>query len=454
MTKFNLAERLKIIDFYHQHGKKKTQRKWPMLSNGQIKNYLKMGNKYREEIQKGKTKDENLNAKRKGRTWHANERRSRKKHRVGNAGFARCEQYLWLDRITLAWFSNARKLKFAVTPRMIQLFATVECRKQRNEEIRDLNYWYRSFCELNRIVVRRVTGLRRKVYTPEKMQEVSINWGGYVRELKIKRGYKSELIVNVDEIPMYMDMCRGWTLDFAGGQHVDVNFTNSDKLRFTGIAAAAGNGNKLDFSAIFRLTQAGNIPPQFRNGFQHEVQIYCTSGGSNNEESMISWVEDILIPYVEENGGGKDGEYSLLMMDAARSHLAESVRKLLRENRIDIAIIPASTTHIFQLIDVCVGKSFKDKVYEMWAEWMLNENDALGYTAAGNRKHPSLVNCVDWIYQAWQDFDEQIIVRTAPKLFMTADPGPPIEGYESKNYDGDEQVDENEDDLVEADIDE
>ena len=60
----------------------------------------------------------------------------------------------------------------------------------------------------------------------------------------------------MDEIPLYMDMCRGWILDIRGAKSVEVSFTNLNKLRFTGVAAVAADGSKLEYSDIFRLTKA------------------------------------------------------------------------------------------------------------------------------------------------------------------------------------------------------
>ena len=70
---------------------------------------------------------------------------------------------------------------------------------------------------------------------------------------------------------------------------------------------------------------------------------------------MLLWIDDILLPYLEENDGGPDGEPSLLVMDPARPHLTPDVRARLKEIKVDLAIMPASTTYKFQLIDVAIG---------------------------------------------------------------------------------------------------
>ena len=60
----------------------------------------------------------------------------------------------------------------------------------------------------------------------------------------------------------------------------------------------------------------------------------------------------------------------------------------------------------FQMIDVVVGKVFKDKMCDQWATWTLEESQILGTTPAGNYKHPSYVDCLNWVVQAWKIFDK------------------------------------------------
>ena len=59
---------------------------------------------------------------------------------------------------------------------------------------------------------------------------------------------------------------------------------------------------------------------------------------------------------------------------------------------------------------------------------MLNCNEDLGYTKAGNRKHPTRENCLDWVEKVWNNFDEDIIRTTVPNVFMSTDPCPEVEG--------------------------
>ena len=70
----------------------------------------------------------------------------------------------------------------------------------------------------------------------------------------------SKLIINLDEIPTYMDMLRDATMDFEGTKTVGAQYTNYHKMRFTVNAAVTGSGAKLPISTIWRCTKGGNVP--------------------------------------------------------------------------------------------------------------------------------------------------------------------------------------------------
>ena len=77
---------------------------------------------------------------------------------------------------------------------------------------------------------------------------------------------------------------------------------------------------------------------------------------------------------------------------------------------------------------------------DQWATWMLEESEKLGTTSTGNFKHTSYPDCMNWVVQAWKDFDKSGIVKKAQKLGMTPELGPEIEGYVDQHFQ-DEQPD-------------
>lgn len=80
------------------------------------------------------------------------------------------------------------------------------------------------------------------------------------------------------------------------------------------------------------------------------------------------------------------------MLDAFEAHKTEQVKRSLKLENADLAIIPGGLTSVLQPFDVCLNKPFKDRVRQ---KWMAEGIDEL--TATGRQKTPSeeLVP-VDW----------------------------------------------------------
>ena len=111
--------------------------------------------------------------------------------------------------------------------------------------------------------------------------------------------------------------------------------------------------------------------------------------------------------------------------------------------RVDLAVMPASTTHKFQMIDVILGKPFKARCYDMWAKWMIEESNSR-ITKVGNRQRPTRPNVVDWCRDAWAGLPNAMIADNAEKLLMTAAFGPEVVGYEKKGLGQGMEVEEEE----------
>ena len=263
------------------------------------------------------------------------------------------------------------------------------------------------------------------------MLRVTTQYSGFIRYWKSVYHFTSCLIINLDEIPTYMDMLRGATLDFGGTKTVEGRYTNYDEKRYTVNAAVTGSGHKLPISTIWRCTKKLQKKPLWARRENLPHKCFFTKGGSQTIESMIEWIKEILIPYVEANGGGQNSTlWALLILDPAPGHKDKGnrIKKLLRKNHIWVAMMPASTTWKFQMIDVVVGKPFKDGMCDKWANWML-EASTQGVTAAGNYKHPERIDCVKWVSQVWDDLKMDGVKAKAAELGMTSDLGPEIPGY-------------------------
>ena len=121
----------------------------------------------------------------------------------------------------------------------------------------------------------------------------------------------------MDEIPCYMDMVQGTTPYFVGTTAVEGKYTNSSLMRFT--------GKKLPMSTIWKWTPKKKSPPFWAKKNMQACLCPFTKGGSQPADSLIKWIQDILLPYLDSEGRGPD-EWALLIWDPANVHRAEEVQ--------------------------------------------------------------------------------------------------------------------------------
>ena len=79
---------------------------------------------------------------------------------------------------------------------------------------------------------------------------------------------------------------------------------------------------------------------------------------------------------------------NMLVLDAFRRHLTESVKSQVRAMNADLVIIPGGMTSQLQVLDVVVNKPFKDNLRKKYTEWLLSGNHALKPT--GKKQKPSV----------------------------------------------------------------
>lgn len=103
-----------------------------------------------------------------------------------------------------------------------------------------------------------------------------------------------------------------------------------------------------------------------------------------NEDLVLHWIKSVWC----RRPGALLSFPSILVLDAFRCHLAESVKKLLRDCGTELVVIPGGMTSQLQPLDVCINKPFKDAVKRCYAEWMRSGGPAVTPTGrlSGHRQ--------------------------------------------------------------------
>ena len=77
----------------------------------------------------------------------------------------------------------------------------------------------------------------------------------------------------------------------------------------------------------------------------------------------------------------------MFILDMFRAHKTD-VKKLAKKINTSLAVIPGGLTSVLQPLDVSLNKPFKDKLKNMWSEWMIF--GTCESTKGGNLKKPGI----------------------------------------------------------------
>ncbi|CAG8851885.1 9676_t:CDS:2, partial [Gigaspora margarita] len=89
--------------------------------------------------------------------------------------------------------------------------------------------------------------------------------------------------------------------------------------------------------------------------------------------------------------------------------MENQIKARLYSENTDLAVIPGSLTSIYQLLDVCINKPFKNKLRNYWHKWMANDGN--GLAKGGNLRCANLNTVSYWVLNAWNAISSDIIVR-------------------------------------------
>ena len=134
------------------------------------------------------------------------------------------------------------------------------------------------------------------------------------------------------------------------------------------------------------------------------IVLHINPKGWMVESGMKLWIQKVW------NGwpGGLLKPRSMLVMDTFRAHMTDAVTKRLENENTDVVWIPGGLTSQLRPLDVSMNKPLKDAVRTMWMEWMMDEQSHQ-YTATGRLKRPSITVVCQWIKNAWEAIDPQLL---------------------------------------------
>lgn len=266
--------------------------------------------------------------------------------------------------------------------------------------------WVQRYMKRAGFSLRRRTSVAQKL--PQDYEEKLCSFQRYVINLRKKYDFLLGQIGNADETPIFFDMPSNHTITKKGDRQVTIRTTGNEKSRITVMLACTADGRKLPpYVVLKRKTLPKN------EIFPRGVIVRCQEKGWMTEELMVDWIRTVWC----RRPGALLSRKAMLVLDAFRGHLTESVKKKLDEERTELVVIPGGMTSQLQPLDVCLNKPFKDHVRRLYNEWMSADNATL--TPSGRLKRASASTVVQWVADAWAAIPEKMVAVSFKKCCIS-----------------------------------
>lgn len=95
------------------------------------------------------------------------------------------------------------------------------------------------------------------------------------------------------------------------------------------------------------------------------IRYYYQRSGFMRNEIMFYWLLHVFIPHVNTIRRNRD-QHALLICDAHLSRHNANVWNLLKQNNIDILVLPAHVTSVVQPLDVGIFGQYKEQFREYY----------------------------------------------------------------------------------------
>lgn len=219
--------------------------------------------------------------------------------------------------------------------------------------------------------VRRKATTSKSKHTPQNFSELKETFLNDIAAVVGMEEIIPELVLNWDQTGIHLVPASAWTMDKMGSKRVEISGIN-DKRQITAVFCGSAAGDFLPLQLVYKgKTSRCHLHFQFPAGWlvSHSPKHWST------EETMIEYIEIIIIPYVESYREflNDPNQSAVVIMDNFKGQVTTAVNNLLDAHNIYVCLIPPNTTDVLQPMDASVNKPAKDFLKRKFEEWYSNE---------------------------------------------------------------------------------
>ena len=212
----------------------------------------------------------------------------------------------------------------------------------------------------------------------DDVEEVRKEFLGELMEAVGLHEVPADLIFNWDQTGILLVPSAQWTMDRKGRKRVPIAGHN-DKRQITAVMCGAFTGEMLPIQLVYKGTTKRCHPPY---NFPGNWLISHSPNHWSNEETMVEYINEVIVPYVDQKRGDLDlsCDYpAVAIFDHFKGQLTERVTQVLEENNIHSVLIPAAFTGELQPMDISVNKVVKSFIRNKFSEWYAEQVTELFY---------------------------------------------------------------------------
>ena len=133
------------------------------------------------------------------------------------------------------------------------------------------------------------------------------------------------------------------------------------------------------------------------------MQVTSTRNGWANQETVLSWMNEVVVPFKVENGIVDFG----MVMDRFTGHTGDAFATAVTDNGGELFLIPGGCTSILQPLDCTIMFAFKSRVRQQWKLWKIHNTDHLGRCPQIQR-----TEFVDIVSRAWDGISPEAVRKS------------------------------------------
>ena len=180
--------------------------------------------------------------------------------------------------------------------------------------------------------------------------------------------FKLSEIANMDQTPLAFDFMSARTYDKKRSKTVWQKIVRSgwDRRQATLQVCVYADGiQRCRPLIIFHGAEKGDSRrDQEKRKYHPEVEVLFNPTAWANEKTMLYWIKHMWKLSSAYPTVGTTAEPRLLALDAFEANLTTPIRKLFKQQKTTISVIPGGCTGFVQVLDVSVNKPLKDLIKE------------------------------------------------------------------------------------------